>query len=1024
VTDAKSGEALPGVSILIKGTRVGTITDLDGKYLLSVPPDGILVFSFMGYTTKEAPVNNATVIDMAMEEDVIGLDEVVVVGYGVQKKSDLTGAVGSVSGDELRKTPLATIDHALQGQAAGVQITERSGRPGESADIQIRGISSINGTQPLIIIDGVPSDNLNNINPHDIASIEVLKDASTAAIYGSTGGNGVILITTKQGKPGKLTANLNIYRGVESPISKIELMDSWDYLGVLSDGSTPTIKDTIKLDLDNLETYDWQDIVFNSSTVENYDFSFSGGNEFSSFLASAGYNKQEGIVRNTDYQKFTFRINSEHKLLKRLTIDEKINYVNTVGKGFEEWKWHQYYWNPLFKALVMDPTVPDYTNGTWSRSPFLVENPVVNLDMMDRTEKNNYFNGNFGLKINIIKGLDVINRFAGELTFYDLKEYEGKFWASEVHERSEDRLIQNMSRTLTYNVQNIIQYNNSFGGVHNFLIMGGHEASELKTYDIGGTRLGMASDDPWMLYFIQSTNDSSTAQFITGGAEIENNEAYFARLNYDYKGKYLISINIRRDGSSKFGPNNKWGTFPSFSLGWKFSEENFLKNNEFINFGKIRFGYGQTGANARTGFPYLPKVEAIAQYRYSFNNEISTTGKGPTQIANPDLSWEKVNMTNLGVDLGFFENRLFITADFFDKVNDGMIIQQETPMHTGTYVGSNLSKNYPEVNIGSVRNRGYEVTISAKKKEGELTGYIDLNLTGIKNEVLELAEDSLLKGRVHLLQPTSLTYEGGPVAQFYGYQTEGLFTLDDPTIEKKGKTVIINQPYSINETTGDTTYMQEKAEPGDVRYADLDGDGKLTINDRTVLGSPIPKLIYGFTINLEYKGLDLSAFFNGTIGNKILNGTKQFLYYHQGQGNRAEEFTNRYVKEDIIRYTLTGEEVVILPQNHDTDLPSNKPENYNKLRPFYIEDGSYLRLRNLVLGYTIPEKITSKISIQQFRIYAGAKNLFTLTKYMGFSPDVAGKQPENPGEDVLEMGVDLGVYPVTRMYYFGANITF
>jgi TonB-linked SusC/RagA family outer membrane protein len=1028
---------LPGVTILEKGTNNGCVTDIDGNFTLSVKEKAVLVISYVGYLSKEISVKDQTDFNINLEPDIISLDDVVVVGYGVQKKSDLTGAVTSISSEDIQKIPIPSIDHALQGQAAGVNIIAKSGRPGESADIQIRGISSINGTQPLIIIDGVPGGDLNTINPSDIASIEVLKDASTAAIYGSTGGNGVILITTKSGTQGKLIANLNVYRGWEYAINKIELMNSQEYMAVLEESSKSAT--ALNDRPDTLKTYNWQDIVFEPSSVQNYDLSLSGGTEVSSFFVSAGYNKQEGIIRNSDYERFNFRVNAEQKLVKRIKFEEKISYVNTVGKGFEEWQWHNYYANPIYSTLIMDPTIPAYYTDSlpgfdptlipgyvpkykWTRSNYGTVNPLVNLDMKNRTEKRYYLIGNIGITINIFKGLDIINRLGGELYFGEVKEYEGKYWASETNNRKDDRLIMSMNKAITFNLQNIIQYNQSLGN-HNVLIMAGHEATDWTIYDINGYRLGMTSDDPWMLYPKMSTNDSSTAQLINGSADIRRKESFFGRFNYDFKGKYLLSINIRRDGASNFGPNNRWGIFPSFSLGWKFSEESFIKNIEYISFGKIRGGYGKTGANARSGFPFLPKIEPIPQFRYSFDNEKSYTGMGPTQIANPDIGWETVNMTNIGIDLGFFSNRLFLSADYFSKVSIDMLMSMEVSRIAGTYVGSNMASTYPEVNFGKISNKGFEFTLSAKKKEGQLKGSIDLNITTVKNKVLKLTTDSMLRGRVHTLQPTNITYEGAPVAQFYGWKTNGLFRETDPTRIIGGKTVIINQPYYIK-TNGDTAYAQQLAKPGDLRYVDLDGDGQITNKDRTILGSPLPKLIYGFTINLEYKIFDLSAFFNGTLGNKILNGTKQYLYYLQGSGNHAKDFTNRYVEADIVKQTSTGGEIVVLRKNVNTDLPRNDPANYNKLNPFFIEDGSYLRLRNLVLGVNIPQKITSKVSIQRCRLYFGAKNLFTITKYTGFSPDVAGKTPENPDEGILELGVDLGIYPVTRMYYFGANITF
>jgi TonB-dependent starch-binding outer membrane protein SusC len=1022
VTDQKTSNSLPGLTVVVKGTSVGTVTDIDGKFSIMASEKDVLEFSFIGYTKKEVVVGNQTEINISLSEDVMGLDEVIVTGYGVQKKSDLTGAVSSVSGESLTKMPMANIDQALQGQAAGVNITSKSGRPGEGVDIKIRGISSINGTQPLVIIDGVAGD-LSRLNPNDISSIEVLKDASSAAIYGATGGNGVILVTTKKGTGGKMKTSLNMYRGIESVSKTLELMNSQEWMAVNEEiaynPKSKKMQPALNTRPDTLKTYDWQDFVFDPALSQNYDISASGGNEFSNIMISASYNKQDGIIRNTDFQRYTFRVNSEHKLNKHITYDQKISFVNTVGSGLEEWQWHDYYANPLYETLTMDPSVPDYdANGKWSRSSFSCVNPLVMLDEKDRTARQNNFEGNFGIKINLFKGLDFVTRFTGKLGFGDTKEYIGIYYATETDNNSKDKLIGSMRRDLSYTIQNILNYQVTIAESHNISLMLGHEANKWWWYDMRGLRTDMASADPWMLYFKKSTNGTDLSQLVTGEGGIGANEAYFGRLNYDYKSKYLLTLNIRRDGSSSFGPNFRWGNFPSFSFGWKFTEEAFMKNVKAISFGKLRFGYGQTGANARTGFPYLSQVESRMKFRYSVNNTTSTVGTGPYQIANPEIRWESVNMSNLGLDIAFFDNRLSITADIFDKTNDGMLMEQEVSRVAGTYYGG-----YPEVNVGSISNKGYEVTITARKKEGELRGSIDLNISGVRNEVISLSTDSLLKGRVHTLSPTNLTCIGQPVAQFYGFLTEGLFRETDPQEKIGARTYITNQPY--REVDGKKVFAQPNAVPGDVRYKDVNGDGAVNDKDKVNLGSPLPKLTYGFSINLEYKGFDLSAFFNGTIGNKILNGTKQYTYYLQGNGNHAKAYAGRYVEKDIYKtINSAGDSAIVVHQNLDTDIPRLNPDNYNKLSDFFIEDGSYLMLKNLVIGYSVPSTLTSRIGIEKIRIYGGAKNLFVLTNYTGFSPEVAGIQPQASSSSILESGVDLGVYPTTRMFYFGVNVVF
>ncbi|MBN1181526.1 MAG: TonB-dependent receptor [Bacteroidales bacterium] len=1008
VVDNNDGSSIPGVNVLIKGTTQGTITDLDGNYKIEVASSqDVLVFSYIGYKAIETVVGEKTVINVRMQIETKDIDEIVVLGYGGQKRSDLTGAVASVSAEKINSVPIPSVEHALQGMAAGVNIIPKSGKPGEGVDIQIRGVSSINGTQPLVIIDGVYGD-LNQLNPADIASIEVLKDASSAAIYGSTGGNGVILVTTKKGKSGKMNITANIYRGYENAVNTIEMMNSQEYLEILEEiDSTKDIP--LNYRPDTLPTYDWQDMAFQQAISESYDVSISGGNDVSTYLFSSSLNKQGGIVNNTDYQRFTIRMNSEHKVNKYITFDEKITYVNTQTDGFDDWVWHGFYNTPIVGIICMDPTVPAYDEkGVWTLSPFNVGNPMPNIDMMDKVKRNNKFEGNLGMKINLFKGLDYQTRIVPKFGLFDEKEYQAIYYASPTNRRDADKLIQRMSKDLSYNFQNYINYQTTIAESHNISAMVGMEASKWWWYDIGGSRLDMASAEPYMLYLSKSTNSEDDLQNVTGSGGIGANQGYFGRLNYDYKGIYLLTFNVRRDGSNSFGTNYRWGTFPSFSLGWKFSEMRFMDNAPFVSFGKLRFGYGQTGANAKSGFPYLSTVVTRQEFRYTVDGATTQVGTAPNQIANPDLRWESVNMSNLGLDMTFFENRISFNLDLFNKVNDGMIDRIET-----NYIAGTFNADKPEANFGSISNKGYEITISARKNEGELTGSVDVNFSQVKNKVLELATDSMQAGAIHTVNPTSITIIGNPISQFYGYQIEGMFSENDPTIVDGKNIIITNQPFSIN-ASGDTVYAQKNAKPGDARFKDVNGDGKLTIDDRVLLGSPLPKFTFGFTLNLQYKGFDLTAFINGTYGNKIMNGSKQYVYEPIGYKNRAKEFTNRY-RDEIIK-----DGIVVVKENHNTDLYRMSAETYTRMSDFYVEDGSFLRLRNLMLGYTIPASLSNKVGVEKLRIYAGGKNLFTLTKYTGLNPEVGGIG-DRP---LLAWGVDIGLYPVTKMVYFGANIVF
>ncbi len=1009
VTDA-SQNPLPGVSVIIKGTTVGVITDLNGNFKITVSdPNAVLVFKSIGFADQEIQVGNQSQLKITMQEKVEELDQVVVVGYGVQKRSDVTGSVASVSADKLTKLPIAGIDQALQGLAAGVNIIPVSGRPGSGVDIQIRGITSINGTRPLIIIDGVGRDQdaLSRLNPGDIESIEVLKDASSAAIYGASGGNGVILVTTKKGKSGEITTSFNSYLGTEEVIKKLELMNSQQWMELLEEMS-PTRLITSRPD--TLKTYDWQDIVFNKAYTKNYELSFNGGNERSNFLMSASYIQQEGILKKTDNNRFTFRLNSEHKL-KYFKFSERISYTNNKRYGFEDWEYMGYYQNIIATALQMAPYLPPYdANGKWSINQFGGgTNPLVQLDMKNRTVKNDNIEALFELSIEPIKGLNYTTRFTGTGSLGDSKEFRDIYYASATDNRKQNELFQSLSRGYSWNYQNIITYTNNIGD-HNLTLMAGSEASRWWGYDLNGTRVDFSNTLPELLYMSMSENDTLDKQTIEGSGYEGRNYRYFGRLNYDFKNKYLLTINVSRDYASNFGPANRAGTFPSFSLGWKFSEEAFIKDNfPIISFGKLRVGYGETGANARSGFPYATNIVFPPKFKYSFDNNVSQIGAGPEQVANPGIKWETVKMTNIGLDLNFFDNKLSFIAEYFIKENNGMLMYQQVPFVAGTFAISN-----PEVNMGTIQNKGLEFTLGYKNKVGEFKYSVDANISIVRNKILDLATDSILDGAAHNVSPIALTRIGGSVSEYYGYKTNGMFTEADLGYYR-GKLVIVNQPFTVN-AKGDTIFAQRNAKPGDVRYVDLNNDGVINESDKTILGSPLPKFTYSLSFNFEYLGFDLNMMIYGSYGNKVFNGTKQYLYYSQGNGNRLAVFANRY-KDEIVK-----DGFVAVRENHNTDIPRFAADNYTKPSDFFIEDGSYLRLRNIQLGYTIPSKISTKIGIQRFRIYVGAKNLLTLTSYKAFNPEVSSFSG-NAGR-LTALGVDYGTYPATKMYLVGLNLQF
>jgi TonB-linked SusC/RagA family outer membrane protein len=1036
------GEELPGVNVVIKGTTIGTVTDVDGNYTIEIPDEhlsGELQVSYIGYLSETFEIAGQEVLDITLIPDLQQLEEVVVIGYGVQKKSDLTGAVATVSGEKLSELPVLGVDQALQGRAAGVSVIQNTGIPGARASIQIRGISSINGTQPLIIINGARTSDISMINPYDIESVEILKDASSAAIYGATGGNGVILITTKKGKPGKITTSFNYYRGWQKPWKKMDMMNSQEYAEVMNTITAINAYSRGREYIpwttqpDTLDNYDWQDIMFRTAIMENYDLSVSGGNEKSDYYFSANYLKQEGIIRKSDYDRMSFHINSNHKLNKIIKVGESVRFVKSKNIGYEEWEFQNEYNTPMLSILTMYPYLPPYDeNGEWSISPFGHDNPKVWEDVLDKT-RNRYHVGGIGyVDLNLFKGFTYTSKISGGIRFDVNDQFRKIYHYSPTDFNDRSRVNKTIDQEYGWELQNYFNYNKTLLNNHNITLMAGHEAVYTKHTDMSGERIDLLTETPEMRYFDASTNNEEVLQFVEGGGWETAGYSYFGRINYDYKSKYLLTANIRNDYSSRFGPQYRSGVFPSFSVGWKFSEESFLENLGLLSFGKIRFSYGETGANAPGRYAYYARIHTnLEPYNYPIDSsDVPWPGGILAQIPNREMHWETMIMTNFGIDLGLFNNTLTITVDYFNKQNDGMLIYQTLPSIVGMYQyvehTSQLGGDArPISNIGKIVNKGIEFTVGYRKVLGDLKASLDFNGSIVNNEVISIAGDSLYSGTTGVnLVNICLTTEGYPVSQFNGFKTDGIFTWDDAALDENGDVYIWNQPFRII-SEGDTAYMQRRAKPGDFRFVDVNGDTLLNDDDKTMIGNPIPKFIMGFSANLEYKNFDLNLFFEGKFGHDIFNGSKIYLMEQEVGWNRLKDVLDQYW--DPI-YDEEGN--LVIEGNTNTSLPRLDPRsenaNFSRVSDFYVEDGSYLRLKNFQIGYTLPASLTGKVGIEKFRIYLGAKNLITITKYTGFDPEV-GLVYDNDLEssDVLQQGIDkIGNYPHNRMFMLGVNLQF
>jgi TonB-linked SusC/RagA family outer membrane protein len=1036
VTDAQ-GNPLPGVNVVIKGTQNGTTTDINGKYVIAVGNESaVLEFSYVGYLNESIQVGAQTEIDIRLSEDILQLNEVVVVGYGTQKKSDLTGAVASVKAEDIQKIPTIGVQSALQGLAAGVQVSQNTGAPGSNVTIRIRGISSINQRDPIWIVDGVPAGP-NSVNMSDIESFEILKDASSAAIYGSNGANGVILITTKKGKSGKPVVNLNYYHGIQSVPKTLDVADGPQFGAMYTEVEALRGKKTFTFpDYQNLPSYDYQDMIFRSARMDNVDFNVSGGTERSTAYFGLGYINQDGILRATNYQRLNARLNTSYEATKWLKIGEYLSFTLYNTKGFEEWQYMNEYVTPIIGAISVHPYLPPYdSTGNWvPKTVGNSESPLPTIELLHQEFRHYDGNGTFYIVLEPIKGLSVESRISGSLNFSDNYNFSPTYrYGSSLGQFNDiSAITRGMGKYFSYNWQNIATYNKTFTNSFNLTLMAGYEVGESENMDMSARRQYLLTEAPEMWYFDASTDDTTRSQIVDlhGGGSKSAGYSYFGRMNFDYKGRYLLQFNIRRDYSSKFGPDNRAGNFPGVSLGWKFSEESFIKDNQtFLSFGKLRFAWGKAGINTIRDYAYFPTVSVQSTFSYSMDNSSTlSTGAGPDVLVDNSIHWEEVVTQDLGLDLAFLGNRLNVTIDKFNKHNNGMLVATTIPGFAGWTVRDVSQESggvdaRPIVNIGNMSNKGWEFTIGWKSTLGKFTYSADVNYTYVKNIAEDLGTDSVRVGGTAkgLSGNISRTETGEEIGNYWGFQVEKIFQAEDAVPGAKGKYVVVNQPFTLK-PNGDTAYAQPTAQPGDYKFKDVTGDGKVNNEDMVVLGNPFPKHLLGVTINLQYGWFDFSMFWQGAFGNEIFNATKFYGFNNDGQYNWDVRFVNdHYRLNDVVAQDADGNVVATFPANTGAKYPrldpSNANNNFSKVSSFYVENGSYLRLKNLQLGVTLPERWTSKVSISQLKIYVGARNLLTFTKYTGMDPEVSQSDP-------LVSGIDKAAYPQPRAIIFGGSVRF
>jgi len=1000
ITDAETGDPLPGVSILVKGKTQGTSSDSNGAYKLSIAQSNeplFLLFSFIGYQTQEIQVTDQTILNVTLTGDITALEEIVVVGYGTQRKVDLTGAVGSIraSDVDIGSKAITSADQLLAGRVAGVQITNRSGDPGAPIDVRIRGVGTAGVNSPLWVIDGVPivqtsnitvntsstteSNPLAGINPTDIESIDVLKDASAAAIYGARAANGVVIVTTKRGKDGTAQLTYDGYVGFGTP---------WKTLDVLNSAQYVNIQNQLGRDFSqyaSLPPVDWQDVVFRTSKVQSHNVGVNGGTATANYFVGVGYMDQDGLELGQGFQRYSLKANSDIKIGKRIKIGESMLISSTERKIQSE--------DALFAAAsaaenqpffqVYNPTGPSGYNPETadtrgeqggSQNYVMRTDPDFNYTkVLSRKLLANIYG-----ELEIVKGLKYRISEGIDYNVGDGEYYTGPIGYN--GSPTPSLLVQERPIELTTNFNQTLTYIKTFGK-HSLTILAGHEETNFR-YD----KVRLQGSD----LFNPAIKFASTGVQVGGANEADQwaLRGYLGRINYGFDDKYLFTFNVRQDYSSRFSKENRSQAFPSFSAGWRISQESFFPENNFIDDLKIRASWGQSGNQfTGTNFAYLTTLQPSIFYVVGTGPQSVVRGPAPINFANPNVKWETATQVDIGADISFFTGKLNLTFDYYKKTTQDILLGQPLPYTSGFFLPT-------DANIGKMVNRGIELSLSYNNTLGKFRYNVGGNITTIHNEVLDLGSIPQIISGINGAQ-THRTVVGEPIGSFYGYKTNGIFQ---------------NQA-EIDAAVPDN--ISGERAPGDIRFVDVNGDGKVDAEDRTNLGSPIPKFYYGIDGGASWMNFDFSFLLQGVSGQKVYNESRSSLEDLRGAQN--------FLTSTLGHWTAEGT---------SNTMPRLTPDDNNQNNRYsdrWIENASFMRIRNLQIGYSIPSASLmdwTKGLISKFRIYVAAQNLYTFTDYKGFDPEVTRGQSFQKGETPLSNGQDGGSSPQPRIIQFGWQVTF
>lgn len=980
---------MAGVNVMVKGTTNGVMTDVDGKYeLKDVNVGSVIEFSFVGYKTVEINVGTGELINVTLEEDQNLLEELVVIGYGTVKKSDVTGSVASVGAEDLGKSSTGDPIQAIQGRAAGVQIVTAGGSPDAVAEIKIRGTGSPNGSSPLFVVDGFPMNDIQHLSPNDISSMEILKDASACAIYGSRGANGVVMITTKQAKAGSLKINVKTEFGIEATPSRPEMMNSVEYAEMTNLARSNSGLDAKYGDPSSITTNtDWFGEVMRIGKYQNYSVTLSGGSEKVSTTFTSNLFSREGTVKSTKFSRLNFSQNTQYKPFKALTLKAKFSgsfmKTNSLGANGSNNR------TIFLSSLIAPPDVPvwDETTNYYSGiTAFRLANPAGVISRNNFKGNMNMFLTNLSADLKIYKDLTFTSRFGYRYGIGLDSTFSPEYFETSNIASGNNEISRRTSFFKDWTWENMLTWNKTIGA-HDFSVMGAMSARDFYSENYFGNKKNLPSEMKEFRYFDAASDANPT---LTGAASSQGMLSYLGRVNYALFNRYLVTASFRADGSSRFIGSKKWGYFPSFALAWKISDEPFFKNmnSGWFDTAKLRLGWGEIG-NERIS-SYYPYLTSIAQNRYYvLGDKERVNGSALNALGNTDLQWETSEQYNAGIDLGFLSQRLTATVDVYLRKTDNILLSESVPRLSGT--GSIIR------NVGGMENRGIELSLGWKDDIGEFSYSLDGNVSLVRNKVTHI-------GTSGILQANGLTYDyalidfqgqfnniirstvGNPYGRFYGYEVLGIFQ---------------NQAEIDNYKNADGKVIMPKAKPGDTKFADIDGDGKISSSDMTVIGDPNPTAVFGLSFNANWKGFDLSLLFQGTCGNDIFNASK---FYFEKFDGRQNALKSSY-KTGWNGEGSTNSHPITL--SYDSDDARNSQNWWQST--MYVEDGSYFRLKNLQLGYTFEPK-SSKTFKPSFRVYLSAQNLLTFTKYSGFDPEI----PDN--------GVDAGQYPQPRTFVIGLNI--